>query len=60
MAQRKDYQLQLIETLYNKIPAFTDIFTEETFYMTAAAVVVSTFVVVFILSRYITIKPVDI
>lgn len=57
---KKNYQLKLIEHVYNQIPAFTDVFTEETFYMTVVCFVISTIVIVFILSRYITIKPVDI
>ncbi|XP_015834397.1 uncharacterized protein LOC107397724 [Tribolium castaneum] len=55
----KNYQLKLIDHVYNQIPAFTDIFTEETFYMTVVAVVISTIVVVVIVSRYVTLKPVD-
>lgn len=55
----KDYQMKLIEHVYNQIPAFTDIFTEELFYMTAISFVISTIVIVFIMSRFITIKPVD-
>lgn len=56
---KKDYQLKLVEHIYNQIPAFTDVFTEETFYMTVVGFVLTTLVVVFILSRFITIKPVD-
>lgn len=55
----KNYQMKLIEHLYNQIPAFTDIFTEETFYMTVVVFVISTIAVVFVLSRFITIKPVE-
>lgn len=55
----KNYQMKLIEHLYNQIPAFTDVFTEETFYMTVIVFVISTIAVVFVLSRFITIKPVD-
>lgn len=51
--------MKLIEHLYNQIPAFTDIFTEETFYMTVVVFVISTIAVVFVLSRFITIKPVE-
>ncbi|KAK5644084.1 hypothetical protein RI129_007929 [Pyrocoelia pectoralis] len=47
------------KTKRNNIPAFTDVFTEETFYMSVVGFVISTLVVVFILSRYITIKPVE-
>lgn len=55
----KNYQMKLIEHLYSQIPAFTDVFTEETFYMTVVVFVISTIAVVFVLSRFITIKPVD-
>ena len=57
--QKADFHSKLIENVYNNIPAFTDVFTEETFYMSVVAFVICTFVVVFILSRYITIKPVE-
>lgn len=55
----KNYQLKLIDHVYNQIPAFTDIFTEETFYMTVIGIVLTTFLVVFIVSRFVTIKPVE-
>lgn len=55
----KNYQIKLIEHIYNQIPAFTDVFTEETFYMTVVSVVVGTIILVFILSRFVTLKPVD-
>lgn len=55
----KDYQLKLIDHVYGQLPAFTDIFTEESFYATVFAIVLSTFVVVIILSRFITIKAVE-
>ncbi|XP_065159676.1 uncharacterized protein [Atheta coriaria] len=55
----KNYQLKLIETIYNQIPAFTDVFTEETFYMTVICFVLTTIVLVFFISRFVTIKAVD-
>lgn len=57
--KKADFHSKLIEHVYNNIPAFTDVFTEETFYMTVVVFVLSTFVVVFILSRFVTIKPVE-
>ncbi|XP_018572053.1 uncharacterized protein LOC108911559 [Anoplophora glabripennis] len=57
--KEKDYQLRLIQHIYNQIPAFTDVFTEETFYMFAGTVVISTIIIVFIISRFVTLKPVD-
>lgn len=56
---KQNYQLKLIDHIYNELPAFTDIFTEESFYMTVFAIIVSTIVAVAILSRFITIKPVE-
>lgn len=58
--RKGDYIIELIEDVYQQFPSFTDTFTEEIFYVTVVAVVVSTFVVVFILSRFITLKEVDI
>lgn len=55
----KGYSMKLIDTLYSQIPAFTDVFDEETWYMFVTCFVVTTFVVVFILSRFITIRPVE-
>ncbi|XP_074039333.1 uncharacterized protein [Leptinotarsa decemlineata] len=57
--KKKDFHLKLIEHVYDNMPAFTDVFTEETFYMFAITVVISTIVVVFIVSRFVTIKEVD-
>lgn len=51
--------LDVIETIYREIPAFTDIFTEETFYIFAFWFTIGTILIAFILSRYITIKPVE-
>lgn len=55
----KNIHLQLIEHVYNEIPAFTDIFTEETFYLTVVCFVITTIAVVFVVSRFVTIKPVE-
>lgn len=55
----KKHSLDLIERMYKDMPAFTDIFTEETFYIFAGCLVLSTIVIAFVLSRFITIKPVD-
>lgn len=58
-ANNKNYQIKLIDHVYNQIPAFTDIFTEETFYIAVITIVISTIIVVMIVSRFVTIKPVD-
>lgn len=55
----KNYQVKLIENIYNKIPAFTDVFTEETFYTFAMCFALSTILLAFIMSKFVTIKPVD-
>ncbi|XP_044736143.1 uncharacterized protein LOC123298254 [Chrysoperla carnea] len=54
----KNYKLKMIEQMYGQLPAFTDVFTEETFYITVVCFVLGTFVMAFILSRFITIRPV--
>ncbi|XP_055902288.1 uncharacterized protein LOC129938642 [Eupeodes corollae] len=51
--------LAVIEQIYHDIPAFTDVFTEESFYFFAFCFVCATIIVAFALSRFITIKPVD-
>lgn len=50
---------KIVHTIYDQIPAFTDIFDEDTFYMFVVCFVCSTIVVVFILSRFLTIRAVD-
>ncbi|XP_034830364.1 uncharacterized protein [Maniola hyperantus] len=51
--------LHVVEEIYNQIPAFTDVFSEDTFYMFVVIFVSCTVMVAFILSRFITIKPVE-
>ncbi|XP_045778296.1 uncharacterized protein LOC123876172 [Maniola jurtina] len=51
--------LHVVEEIYNQIPAFTDVFSEDTFYMFVVIFVSCTIMVAFILSRFITIKPVE-
>ncbi|XP_033337736.1 uncharacterized protein LOC117227003 [Megalopta genalis] len=55
----KNYNMKLIDTLYNHVPAFTDVFDEETWYIFVACFVAGTFLVTFILSRFITLTPVE-
>lgn len=60
MTKYKDaYSLRLIEELYKYVPAFEDLFDEETWYMFVICFVASTIVLVTIISRFITLKPVD-
>ncbi|XP_045527638.1 uncharacterized protein LOC123716117 [Pieris brassicae] len=56
---RKKGNLNVVEELYNQIPAFTDVFSEDTFYIFVVLFVMSTFLVAFILSRFVTIKPIE-
>lgn len=51
--------MNVINKLYEQIPAFTDVFDEESFYAFAACFTVGTIVVAFVLSRFITIKAID-
>ncbi|KYN42112.1 hypothetical protein ALC56_03250 [Trachymyrmex septentrionalis] len=53
----KNYHLRLLDSVYNQIPAFTDVFDEETWYVFVICFVTGTFLVAFILSKYITIIP---
>ncbi|XP_054015588.1 uncharacterized protein LOC128896317 [Hylaeus anthracinus] len=58
-SNNKNYNMKLIDTIYNQVPAFTDVFDEETWYIFVACFVGGTFLVAFILSRFITLKPVE-
>lgn len=51
--------IDFIERIYAQMPSFTDIFTEETFYMFVVCFVLGTILIAFILSRFIIIKPVE-
>ncbi|XP_066252554.1 uncharacterized protein [Euwallacea similis] len=55
----KDSGAKIVHSIYNQLPAFTDIFDEETFYIFFSCLVCSAVVVVIILSRFVTIKAVD-
>ncbi|XP_014367047.1 uncharacterized protein LOC106717654 [Papilio machaon] len=59
MVRSNKGNLHVVEELYNQIPAFTDVFSEDTFYIFVVFFVLSTILVAFILSRFITIKPVE-
>lgn len=56
---KKGGHMDVIERIYNEIPAFTDIFTEESFYIFAILFSLSTILLAFILSRFITLKPIE-
>ena len=51
--------IDFIEKVYNELPSFSDVFNEETFYVFVVCFVLATFLIAFILSRFVTIKPVD-
>lgn len=51
--------MKMIENMYSQVPAFTDVFDEETFYIFVVLVVIGTFIVAYVASRVITIKPVE-
>lgn len=57
----RSYQasLELFRKLEDNLPSFSDVFDEETFYLFAFFVVVLTILVVFILSRFITLEECD-
>lgn len=59
ISNSKNYNMKLIDTLYNQVPAFTDVFDEETWYIFVGCFIIGTFLVAFILSRFITLKPVE-
>lgn len=49
----------MIDQLYSQVPAFTDVFSEDSFYAFAIFFVIATVLVAFIISRFVTIKPVE-
>lgn len=59
-AQRKyEATLSIVNKVYDSVPAFTDVFDEETWYIFAGGVTVGTILLTLIASRFITLKPVD-
>lgn len=56
---KKGGHVDVIERIYNDLPAFTDVFNEETFYVFVTCFVLSTILLAFVLSRFITIKPIE-
>ena len=61
MAKRIEdgYSVKVVDTLYKQLPAFTDVFDEDTFYTFVLCFISGTIVLVFILSRFVTLRPVD-
>lgn len=56
---KKGYHMDIIDRIYKDIPSFTDIFTEDTFYVFCFCFVITTILIAVILSRYIKLKPID-
>ncbi|XP_059480179.1 uncharacterized protein LOC132199467 isoform X2 [Neocloeon triangulifer] len=60
MRQEKQYSMKMIDTLYNEyVPSFTDIFDEDTWYIFVTCFTISTIIIAYFLSRFVTLKPVD-
>ena len=51
--------MRMIENIYSQVPAFNDLFDEETFYTFVMLFVAGTILIAYISSKYITIKPVE-
>jgi len=51
--------MNIFNKIYNSLPAFDDVFDEQTFYLFALIVTFSTIIVVLILSRFIVLKEVN-
>lgn len=56
MLPKLSVEKKVVNKLSSLIPAFTDVFDEESFYIFSILVVVFTIASVYILSRYVTIK----
>lgn len=56
---KKGGHMDVIERIYNDLPSFSDYFTEDSFYMFAVCFVIGTVMVAILLSRFVTIKPID-
>lgn len=57
LGKKGGWSLELVNRVNNAIPRFTELFDQDTFYLTALLVVVATFVGAFVASRHIKIKP---
>lgn len=59
-AQRKyEATLSIVNKVYDSVPAFTDVFDEDTWYIFVACFTAATVIVTVIASRFITLKPVE-
>ncbi|XP_050524468.1 uncharacterized protein LOC126896065 [Daktulosphaira vitifoliae] len=59
MAKKEHYTTTIINNFYNQLPAFTDVFDEESWYLFVICFVTFTLIVVYILSKFIKLQPVD-
>ncbi|XP_037079303.1 zinc transporter 1-like [Pollicipes pollicipes] len=60
MSEKKYQSTRAItNALYNSVPSFTDLFEEETFYIAAGTLVLASALAAIVLSRFITLKPVE-
>ena len=59
MAKKEKASVEIFRKVTQSLPHFTDVFDEESFYLFAAAFVICTIVVAFLLSRKIKIKEHD-
>lgn len=57
MRQNRDYSLEIIDHVYKHVPAFTDIFDEETWYIFVFWFVFCTIIVFIILAKFIKLNP---
>ena len=51
--------MEAVDRIYEKLPAFEDIFDEDSFYTFAAVFTVVSILLAFLASRYITLKEKD-
>lgn len=51
--------MDVAQSIYDQVPAFTDVFDEETFYLFIIILTVCSFLLAFIASRFITLKPIE-
>jgi large subunit ribosomal protein L53 len=59
MAKGKQYNIEIIDKIYNQFPSFTEVFDEDTWYIFVMCFTISTIFIAVVLSRFITIKPLD-
>lgn len=59
MVKPNDRTMKVIKTVNNYVPAFSDIFDEEGWYIFVSCFVALTIVVFFMLAKYVKLKPVD-